>query len=554
MVRIVSKIVRKSLVADQGSGKAEEQQGKISRLSAPGMPFNFDFAAALPSLPPPRRRKEEKSHAGEWRDCNAASRQYYCALEGTESEDDGSHLCCHGDVISASHWSCCGSLNKNSNLCSVEAVGVLRCHTFITGTCKICWRCASCTGYGKRCCRVVDEDRSVDRGGKCGCGDGDTGCSTCGLCLDCAKQLSPSPSASCKDDGSDIPCPGPLNLPAGTRVWSEWRRGGGNVYAGVIQAARPNPSSSSSASVYEVAYDDGDIDLDVQPSRVHLTAPEGSAREMSQSLGRLVATLCGEAGLRDTALPLLLAQAQAQARSVLTGERREDRPGSSSEAETETNSAEGALARVLGLHARLPPSSSSSPAHATQTPASPRAAHASSAARVPSSFSFSSSSSSLSSPSVKAKRPSLPAHAGLLQCGCLHSIGLSPWPLDSSHIHLAHRCLWSCCGEAWNSARPCPELGPSEEALLESRASRQGHTGGGVSVGVGDSDWVEASSSSSFSSSSSSSSSWTPREPSSYEVMSPEQLMEVMARQVLVPFGMFPDDKLSRKRALFCDY
>jgi hypothetical protein len=30
--------------------------------------------------------------------------------------------------------------------------------------------------------------------------------------------------------------------------------------------------------------------------------------------------------------------------------------------------------------------------------------------------------------------------------------------------------------------------------------------------------------------------------------------MEVMARQVLVPFGMFPDDKLSRKRALFCDY
>ncbi len=59
-----------------------------------------------------------------------------------------------------------------------------------------------CTGYGQKCCRCGDIDRSADRGRRCGCGVGRSGCKDCGVCESCGAQVPCNPPAP-----SDAPAP-----------------------------------------------------------------------------------------------------------------------------------------------------------------------------------------------------------------------------------------------------------------------------------------------------------------------------------------------------------
>lgn len=83
----------------------------------------------------------------------------------------------------------------------------------VRGMCKRCVNCQACTGYGKSCISYrrdafgqgADSDsddmgsllaklltgglRGRSGGRRCGCGQGDAGCETCGLCKDCAKSV-----------------------------------------------------------------------------------------------------------------------------------------------------------------------------------------------------------------------------------------------------------------------------------------------------------------------------------------------------------------------------
>ena len=60
-------------------------------------------------------------------------------------------------------------------------------HTFnpVRGTCRICVKCAVCTGYGAGCVRCRGRTRTP--GEVCGCGSGDEGCGTCKMCRQCCS-------------------------------------------------------------------------------------------------------------------------------------------------------------------------------------------------------------------------------------------------------------------------------------------------------------------------------------------------------------------------------
>eukprot|EP00798_Chlamydomonas_sp_ICE-L_P004943 gene4943-34714_t len=66
------------------------------------------------------------------------------------------------------------------------------CHT-----CRICPRCFGCTGWGHTCVRTGAGDKSTKAGQASGCGMGESGCSACGLCLECCGSSSPSCEGFC---------------------------------------------------------------------------------------------------------------------------------------------------------------------------------------------------------------------------------------------------------------------------------------------------------------------------------------------------------------------
>jgi len=55
-------------------------------------------------------------------------------------------------------------------------------HNNVYKICRVCSECLECTGYGASCCNHTP---GREGGAKCGCGEGQTGCSKCGRCETC---------------------------------------------------------------------------------------------------------------------------------------------------------------------------------------------------------------------------------------------------------------------------------------------------------------------------------------------------------------------------------
>ncbi|XP_047524361.1 E3 ubiquitin-protein ligase MYCBP2 isoform X3 [Pieris napi] len=69
------------------------------------------------------------------------------------------------------------SSREEPNICSEQ-------HTWLTDYCRICVNCRECTGFAGNCSCAALPNRIP--GEKCGCGEGESGCSTCGICRRCA--------------------------------------------------------------------------------------------------------------------------------------------------------------------------------------------------------------------------------------------------------------------------------------------------------------------------------------------------------------------------------
>lgn len=429
------------------------------------MPFNFDYCpSSSPVVSNNVALSKQVKHTGEFRDCTLPTRSYYCSIAGTDSENDGV-VCTHGAVITQSHWSCCGNLQMNSSCapCTPEST---RQHSFISkDSCRICWKCSTCSGFGQECCKVQNINRSGDKGMPCGCGVGDSLCLQCGLCRGCIKH---STSDSVPD--KKHMCSGPLHLTPGTKVFSEWKKVGGSIYPGLITESRVNPLTGLGS--YDVHYDDGDQDHNVAPIRVHLQPPTPpvASKVSSLRLEQLMSALCSDSLLGDsTTLSFLLSQKR-------------------------------------GIRDCLVPSNPIVSSAAVESEMTPR-------------------------PPSKAERKQGPPHSGQMACNCLHQAGNQSWPLDMSLVHLAPRCRWSCCHQAFNDMSPCPMMTSHEvEAALQEQAYRQGASFGAPSVPAA--------------------------EYSPYEVVSANDIIDQLASKVLLPcFVSNNDDRiLTRKRGLFSDF
>ncbi|XP_059059876.1 E3 ubiquitin-protein ligase MYCBP2 [Achroia grisella] len=66
-----------------------------------------------------------------------------------------------------------------------EEVNLCTTHTWVTEYCRICVICLECTGFSDSCHLSHLPDRIA--GENCGCGEGDSGCSTCGVCRRCVE-------------------------------------------------------------------------------------------------------------------------------------------------------------------------------------------------------------------------------------------------------------------------------------------------------------------------------------------------------------------------------
>ncbi|XP_062580615.1 E3 ubiquitin-protein ligase MYCBP2-like [Saccostrea cucullata] len=60
-------------------------------------------------------------------------------------------------------------------------------HRWKHDRCMLCSVCGKCTGYGVDCVHQGQGDRNP--GTECGCGAGDSGCSECGICRNCAVEV-----------------------------------------------------------------------------------------------------------------------------------------------------------------------------------------------------------------------------------------------------------------------------------------------------------------------------------------------------------------------------
>ncbi|XP_038216347.1 E3 ubiquitin-protein ligase highwire [Zerene cesonia] len=73
-------------------------------------------------------------------------------------------------------------------------------HTWVTDYCRICVNCRECTGFAGNCSCAALPNRIPKE--KCGCGEGESGCSTCGICRRCAEVESASRVPDSEDDVS----------------------------------------------------------------------------------------------------------------------------------------------------------------------------------------------------------------------------------------------------------------------------------------------------------------------------------------------------------------
>ncbi|XP_048488841.1 E3 ubiquitin-protein ligase MYCBP2 [Plutella xylostella] len=67
-------------------------------------------------------------------------------------------------------------------------------HVWVFDYCRVCVLCRECTGFSSAC-QCADFPNRVPKE-KCGCGEGDSGCSVCGVCRRCADAASDPPASS----------------------------------------------------------------------------------------------------------------------------------------------------------------------------------------------------------------------------------------------------------------------------------------------------------------------------------------------------------------------
>ncbi|XP_061382096.1 E3 ubiquitin-protein ligase MYCBP2 isoform X5 [Danaus plexippus] len=70
-------------------------------------------------------------------------------------------------------------------------------HSWSMEYCRVCVLCRECTGFGSACHCALLPIRQP--GEKCGCGEGDSGCSVCGICKQCAEASTSNASTSVSD-------------------------------------------------------------------------------------------------------------------------------------------------------------------------------------------------------------------------------------------------------------------------------------------------------------------------------------------------------------------
>ncbi|XP_041987793.1 E3 ubiquitin-protein ligase highwire [Aricia agestis] len=75
-------------------------------------------------------------------------------------------------------------------------------HAWAVDYCRVCVSCRECTGFSSAC-HCANLPNRVP-GEKCGCGEGDSGCSSCGVCRRCAEAStsSPRPDREYDDDSA----------------------------------------------------------------------------------------------------------------------------------------------------------------------------------------------------------------------------------------------------------------------------------------------------------------------------------------------------------------
>ncbi|KAJ0183671.1 hypothetical protein K1T71_000094 [Dendrolimus kikuchii] len=76
-------------------------------------------------------------------------------------------------------------------------------HTWKTDYCRVCVLCRECTGFSNACHCAHLPNRVP--GEKCGCGEGDSGCSVCGVCRTCAEIFDIAGKSECNaTDDEDV--------------------------------------------------------------------------------------------------------------------------------------------------------------------------------------------------------------------------------------------------------------------------------------------------------------------------------------------------------------
>ncbi|CAH2103304.1 unnamed protein product [Euphydryas editha] len=86
------------------------------------------------------------------------------------------------------------SIKEEARLCP----GV---HSWSIEYCRVCVLCRECTGFGSACHCATLPNRLP--GERCGCGEGDSGCSVCGVCRRCSEASTSSTSASRPDSNNE---------------------------------------------------------------------------------------------------------------------------------------------------------------------------------------------------------------------------------------------------------------------------------------------------------------------------------------------------------------
>ena len=64
-------------------------------------------------------------------------------------------------------------------------------HLFVYGKTRKCTSCFSCTEFGTKCSNSSKpvQTKTTEIENVCGCGEGNSGCTYCGICADCSKVV-----------------------------------------------------------------------------------------------------------------------------------------------------------------------------------------------------------------------------------------------------------------------------------------------------------------------------------------------------------------------------